>query len=405
MRAASVRVKVLIGLLAAVVVAGGVYFLVNRDDIEHEWEVGDRFDCPSLVPELPSQRNADVVATGVESEEFVAAEQVTGINFHPESGNVYVTEKTGRVLRVPPDGGDAETVLDLTDMVLSVGNEQGLFGVAFEPDGSFMYVSYIDLDGNSAIDGYSVGGNETPSDPVELLRVEQPHMWHNGGGIFTDTDGSVWFTLGDGGLEIDRSNQGQDRTTLLGSLLRLELDDDRTTLVPAADNPFVGSDEGADEIWAYGLRNPWRAWIDDEEDRLVIADVGDNCFEEVDVIGLDEAGANFGWRRVEGPWVHDEPAPEGAIEPRFSYPRGPGACAVIGGVGTDPDVYPTLEGQYLFSDLCGSELLLLDLDGTEPARPTDIEVTGPTTVERSPDGTVYVGLFDQGVVRLVPADG
>lgn len=398
-----VRFRFLAGAVGLAVIVAAAIFWVNRDEIAHDRELSARFDCPDLIPPLPSSSDGEGLSSGLTLQHLADAEEVTALAVHPITGDVFIAEKAGRLLILPASGGAPSEILDLRKSVRSGGTEQGLLGVAFALDGSTMYLHYTDRNGDSAVEARTAGDREWDHS-TSLFSTSQPYPLHNGGALAVDSGGSLWITLGDGGGEIDRHGHGQDPKTLLGSILRFDPAADGLTLRPAADNPFVGSDDGADEVWAYGLRNPWRIWIDDAHDRMVIGDVGDNCFEEINVIGLDEGGANFGWRRAEGPHVFDPPGSENAVFPRFSYPRGSGACAVIGGVGADDTLYPELEGAYLFTDLCAERIFALDLDGSGPPVPTDLAVRDTTTFAAAPDGTIYVGSYSEGVFKLLPRD-
>ena len=234
-----------------------------------------------------------------------------------QRGVIWITE-AGTVLPVP--------FLDVRALV-NAGGERGLLGLAFHPDyenNGFFYISYTDLAGTSVVARYSVSGTNpdraNPLSAAPLLYAYQPFANHNGGHLaFGPLDGYLYFALGDGGSANDPFNHGQDVNTLLGSLLRLDVDGAFPYTVPP-DNPFVNA-PGADEIWAYGLRNPWRFSFDRETGDLFIGDVGQGAWEEIDFEPAGSPGGlNFGWKDREGPCPRGSGLPCAPAPPPFVDP-------------------------------------------------------------------------------------
>lgn len=283
---------------------------------------------------------------------------------------LFVVEQPGRI-RIVAEGRLLEApFLDLTDRVQS-GGERGLLSVAFHPDyasnGRF-FVNYTDLDGDTRVEEYRVSEDPDRADPTSgrlLLRVEQPFGNHNGGLVAFGPDGMLYVGMGDGGGAGDPEENGQDTGTLLGALLRLDVDGAEPYAVPP-DNPFASDPEGRDEIWAWGLRNPWRFSFDVEEGTLYIADVGQNRYEEVNAAPADEAGLNYGWNVMEGRHCFAEPECDttGLVLPVLVYEH-PDGCSVTGGHVYRGDRLPAVVGHYFYSDFCEGWLRSFRLEDGE----------------------------------------
>lgn len=321
-------------------------------------------------------------------------------------------------------------VLDIRARV-STEMERGLLGIALTPDERSLVVSFTDEDGNSRIESYPVSwvGNATPPEaplvldttsPRTLLTVDQPYANHNGGHVEFGPDGMLYLGLGDGGAGGDPHGNAQDRSTLLGKMVRLDPSGRGPGGLAPADNPFVDVPGARPEIWATGLRNPWRFSFDPETGDLWIADVGQDRFEEIDHLPAAEGtgrGANLGWDLYEGyeEFDHPDPAPPPAsdgpfVEPVFVYPHGPG-CSVTGGVVYRGRAIPPLVGRYLFSDLCDGRIRTLAVTGSGSARePVGIdqidlavEVNQPVGFAVDTEGEVYVLSLTSGIYRMEPA--
>lgn len=398
------RTRILALLLVIEIIGGyGLVRWKNESDDRARKErlaaLAARYKCPTdLVPELPRPDDAEAAASGARLVEVASAEFPTSISFLDDAVAIVTTQK-GLVLLVRPDGS-TDTVLDLSDDIVS-GGEQGLLGSAIDVDGGLLYLDYTDTDGNTRVVAHPI--NETGAvedEALEILRVEQPHRWHNAGGLALDGDGHLFVTLGDGGAQADPFDNGQTPATPLGAVLRIipTPGEGEGHAVPD-DNPFVDRDDADPRLWAWGLRNPWRVALDG--DTLFIADVGDGCFEEIDVLPADDAGANFGWRRVEGPWEIETP-PADHRPPLFSYPRTGGACAVIGGHVYRGTALPELVGRYLFADHCLGEIMTLDPD-SGAVEPLGVSAPTITSFGEGPDGETWVLTLAGQIYRMEPA--
>ena len=285
--------------------------------------------------------------------------------------------------------------------------------MAFSPDyqsDHLLYVDYTDTEGDTRVVEYAApGGTVDPGSRRELLHVEQPFPNHNGGLVLFGPDGKLYIGLGDGGSEGDPQRNGLDRSTLLGKILRIDPapDGGRPYTVPA-DNPFVGQGGSRGEIYAYGLRNPWRFSFDPRTRDLIIGDVGQDAEEEIDVVSSSEAsGADFGWSAFEGDrrFNEDQDA-TGAISPALVASHDDGNCSVTGGlVVRDPDL-PTLAGRYVYGDLCLGELRSFAPEPGERAA-DDValgpRVEGLSSFGTDNDGNVYATSISGPVYRLDPA--
>ncbi len=339
---------------------------------------------------------------------------VTAPALGPRSDDVFVVEQGGRIERVAPDGSTS-TFLDVSGDITS-GGEQGLLSLAF-PDGDphRFYIDYTDADGNTRVVEYGTSDDGTRAEPSSartVLEVDQPYANHNGGQLQFDPNGLLYIGLGDGGNEGDPDRTAQDLSSPLGKILRIdpEASGGKPYSIPP-DNPFAGPDAPAGalpEIFAYGLRNPWRFSFDSgTAGDLWIGDVGQNEFEEVDGVTRKEAvGANFGWSAYEGEkrFNTDQKAP-GAIPPVLTYPHSGGACSITGGyVVRDPRL-PGLDGRYVYGDFCTGELRSFP---ARPGRPAeDDRALGATVPNLSSFGVdhtnrVYATSLNGPVYRLDP---
>ncbi len=318
------------------------------------------------------------------------------------SGRLFVVEQAGRI-RVVLNGRLSEpSFLDITDRVSS-GGERGLLGLTFHPgfpEDPRFFVDYTDLNGDTVVAEFRVGaGDPAVGDPDServLIQIEQPFANHNGGGLVFGPDGMLYVATGDGGSGGDPLGNGQRLDTLLGKILRIDVDGSPTGATPPyripADNPFVNTPNAEPEIWLTGLRNPWRIRFDRLTGDLWIGDVGQGTWEEIDVARAGERGLDFGWNRMEG--FHcfqprrgcDE---RGVTPPVAEYGHDLG-CAVIGGVVVrDPD-QPLLDGGYLFSDSCSGNVWMLDPAGSGRREPVLVARSGRSlsSIAEDEDGRV-----------------
>ena len=330
---------------------------------------------------------------------------------------LFVVERQG-VIRIVTDGNVLDTTfLDITDRVGSDSSEQGLLGLAFpsnHAESGLFYVDYTDLNGDTVVSRFQVSVDSDRADPTTeevVLTQDQPAWNHNGGMIAFGPDGYLYIGLGDGGGQGDPDGNGQRADTWLGKILRINVDPDssgnQTYSVPD-DNPYVGDEDALPEIWASGLRNPWRFSFDRETGDLWIADVGQNEFEEVNVIGPNDGGANFGWNLVEGPscFADSDCNPASFVEPVFTYTHSSGdGCSATGGYVSHGQDFADLNGVYLFADYCTGKLWRLFPDGAGGYDVSDPIETGlnVSSFGEGADGRLYVVDLSGGVYELVPS--
>ena len=320
---------------------------------------------------------------------------------------LYVAQKTGKVVAVRDGIVDPVPVLDLRDLV-SLGGEQGLLGVAFSPDGRDVYVNYTDTSGDTHVTGYAMqDGRADTATRREILFVDQPYSNHNGGNLMFGPDGYLYVGLGDGVSGGDPQGNGQSLSTVLGKMLRIDPTPfgDRPYRIPT-DNPFVGRADARPEIWAYGLRNPWRYSFDRQTGDLWIGDVGQSAWEEVDVQPSGSPGGeNYGWNRMEGDHSYgggDPPA--NAVPPVYEYSHDGGGCVVTGGYVYRGASIPDLYGAYVFADFCAGALeAIREKDG----QVIDHRILGPVVSSLSSfgedaQGELYAMSLGGGLYRLAP---
>lgn len=287
------------------------------------------------------------------------------------SGRLFIAQQTGEILLLPAGGGVPTEFLDLSSLVDCCG-ERGLLGLAFHPDyatNGELFVHYTRNEGpptglETVLARYLVSaGDPDVADPGSaeiLLTLEQPNANHNGGDIAFGPDGYLYVSLGDGGGSGDPDENGQDLSTLYGSILRLDIDDQDEGLAYAIppDNPFVGNAEARDEIWAWGLRNPWRFSFDRASGDLWIGDVGQGSWEEIDLQAASSPGGeNYGWDCREGAHDFETTGCDGTyVDPILEYANEAARCAVIGGFRYRGSSEPRLDGIYLYGDFCSGEV-------------------------------------------------
>ena len=315
----------------------------------------------------------------------------------------------------------------LTTDPLATGFEQGLLGLAFAPDfattGRF-YVDYTRADGTTVVERHTVSADPDSANPAGtvLLTVAQPYENHNGGWLGFGPDGYLYVALGDGGSGGDPGDRAQDLNSPLGKLLRLDVSGAAYAIPPS--NPFAGAVTGLDEIWAFGLRNPWRPSFDRLTGDLVIADVGQGQLEEIDFQPrTSPGGENYGWRCYEGTNFYSESAttPCGSclaagcpkIAPSYEYPHTLGRCSVTGGYVYRGDSIPDLEGAYFFADYCAGSIYsgrfvggaLVDVVGrtAELAPGAGLSIDNITSFGEDAQGELYLCDQDGEIYKIVRA--
>ncbi len=334
------------------------------------------------------------VATGVVS-------LVDIVNAGDGSNRLYLVGKGG-VVRVFENGAlRNQPFMSLTGLA-SDGMEQGLLSIAFPPDYPTrreVYVYYTDLGGAGLLSRFQVdaSGLAVIADSQEVvLAVAQPNINHNGGKLLFGPDGYLYLSLGDGGGSGDPDGSGQNLSTLLGKIIRIDVLGDSQPYGIPPDNPFVGQAGRRGEIWAYGLRNPWRMDFDPLTGDLYIADVGQSAREEVNFQPANSPGGeNYGWNRFEGAVCFAGPcgSTAGITMPIFEYPRSSG-CSISGGVVYRGSKYPALDGTYLYSDFCSGRIWGTRRVGSG-FETTELRGPGFSIVSfgRDERGNVYVGDF------------
>lgn len=313
------------------------------------------------------------------------------------SGRLFIVEQGGLIRILQNEALLEMPFLDISERVDDGGNEQGLLGLAFHPDfagNGFFYVNYTEAGGDTVIARFTATENSAnPNSEVRLLGVTQPFPNHNGGGLAFGPDGYLYIGLGDGGSGGDPQGNGQNTSTLLGKLLRIDVNNGDSYAIPA-DNPF------GTEVFHYGLRNPWRFSFDALTGDLWIGDVGQGSWEEIDFLPAGTAGGiNFGWNRYEG--LHDYTAgdqPENYRPPLFEYSHTEG-CSVTGGT-----VYrgpmPEWQGVYFYGDFCSGGVW----GALRVATPTD-ETSVSTRLFETGIQLTSFGVDESGEVYLADRNG
>ncbi|MFH9396281.1 PQQ-dependent sugar dehydrogenase [Streptomyces sp. NPDC017413] len=318
---------------------------------------------------------------------------------------LWIAERAGTV-RVLDDQGLGAPVLDISDETTTDG-ERGLLGVAFDKTFAHFYISFTDLEGTSRVDEFAVeGGRLRPETRRTVLTQAQPYANHNGGDIKFGPDGYLYIAFGDGGSGGDPHGNGQKLDTLLGKLLRIDPSGGEPYAIPA-DNPFVDDADAKDEIWSYGLRNPWRFSFDAGTGDLLIGDVGQSDWEEIDWAPADsEGGENYGWSSMEGTHpFRGGTEPANHVPPVHEYDRTGLGCSVTGGYVYRGDALPDLRGRYVFSDYCDGTLRTLQLENGEVTGVGDLGVSGGEVISfvEGGDGELYVLGSAGAVSRVDPA--
>ncbi len=297
------------------------------------------------------------------------------------SGRIFVVEQGGTIRVVEGSAGADEPFLDISELTEASG-EQGLLGLAFHPDyetNDRLFINYTDNAGDTVVAEYRTGGDDAnrvdPDSAKVLLRIDQPFANHNGGHLAFGPDGFLYIGTGDGGSAGDPNDNGQRLDTHLGKLLRIDVDS-RTNGFPYGipnDNPFIRREGARPEIWAYGLRNPWRFSFDSQTQTLWIADVGQSSIEEINRVPDAAAGLNYGWDDMEGSLCYEPPSgceTDDRVVPLTEYTRSEGGSVTGGFVyrGTDR----RLAGGYFFGDYLSGRIWAVRADGPARQAPTEV---------------------------------
>ncbi|MFD9191657.1 PQQ-dependent sugar dehydrogenase [Streptomyces phaeochromogenes] len=320
-------------------------------------------------------------------------------------GTVWIAERAGTV-RVLDDKGLGEPVLDISAETTTDG-ERGLLGIAFDKRFAHFYISFTNLEGTSTVDEFAVRhGKIRPNTRRTVITQTQPYSNHNGGDIRFGPDGYLYIALGDGGSGGDPHGNGQNLDTLLGKMLRIDPQGGKPYAIPR-DNPFVDVPNAKDEIWAYGLRNPWRFSFDARTGDLLIGDVGQNDWEEIDwAPAKSRGGENYGWSQMEGTHpFRGGTEPANHVPPVHEYDRTGLGCSVTGGYVYRGRAIPDLKGQYVFSDYCDGTLRTLRMRNGKVTGESDLGVNGGEVISfvQGGDGELYVLAIGGSVSRIDPA--
>jgi glucose/arabinose dehydrogenase len=289
---------------------------------------------------------------------------------------LFVTEKAGSI-KIADLAGNVfnDLFLDISAKVKSSGSEQGLLGLAFHPEyatNGYFYVDYIGLDGNTYVSRFQVSNNDPnladPNSETPVLFIFQPFPNHNGGALKFGPDGYLYISSGDGGREGDPLNAGQNKHSFLGKILRIDVNNGSPYAIPPS-NPFVNDTAFAPEIWAYGLRNPWRMSFDKAKGNLWIGDVGQDEWEEVDLQRSGSPGGqNYGWNCTEGRHPFEPEhcnSPKEITQPIAEYPHDGDDCTIIGGFVYRGTQFPNMQGKYFNVDYCSGRIRAVFLSGNQ----------------------------------------
>ena len=338
---------------------------------------------------------------GLRLRTIVEADRPIGFALHPDR-SFYVVEQTGKIRELVGTTLGA-TVLDVSKEI-SDGGEQGLLGAVFATEGRWLYVNVTNVDGDTEIRAYPfASGRADQTRMVKVLEVAQPFANYNGGGLVMDREGVLWIGLGDGGSAGDPGNRAQDLGELLGKILRI-------VPTPEGSSPYqipsgnLEPSRGRPEIWAYGLRNPWRFTIDEPTGTVWIGDVGQNAIEEIDAVPRNAALPNFGWKLREGlrPYNGGD-KPNDNVDPVYDYPHSSGGCSVTGGVVSRAASLPSLRGGYLFGDYCDGKIRVLrrnSVTGRTTVGATGLTMKSLSGFGTNADGNVFVSSTNGSVKQI-----
>jgi len=358
----------------------------------------DNFQVERVFPDLSFQEMTNLIQPGDTNDLIFIAEQ---------RGVIYAFSAN--------NSQQADIFLDITDRVNRGGDEEGLLGLAFDHDyqgNGYFYVYYSAADPRrSVLSRFSLDQENTniadPQSEVVIMEVAQPYSNHNGGQLAFGPDGYLYIGLGDGGSGGDPLGNGQNLSTLLGSILRIDvsgLSAPGDYEIPA-DNPFVGTEGARPEIWAYGLRNPWRFSFDSETGLLWAGDVGQNLWEEIDII---TKGANYGWNIMEGFHCYSPSTgcnQSGLTLPVVEYGHSEG-CSVTGGYVYRGAQIASLQGHYIYGDYCSGNIWALAYNGSAVAENKLLVVSSLSITSFGVDlaGNLYILDRQGGIYTLVQTE-
>jgi glucose/arabinose dehydrogenase len=365
-----------------------------------------------LATTTDAASTTDAADTKVRLVQVGSFQQPVGVTGAPgDPSRVFVVQRSGQVMLLLNGHVQARPFLDITNLVYSQGSdEQGLLGLAFPSNYASSGLFYVD---------YTTAGNDirvvqyqrSPSDAnlanpasARLVMAIDHHLYtnHNGGQLAFGPDGDLYIGVGDGGSEDDPENNGQNTDTLLGKILRIDPSPSGGYTVPPS-NPFVGQSGKRAEIWAYGLRNPWRFSFDRTTGALIIGDVGQNLQEEVDFAPAGTgAGANYGWSIWEGDRRNKPGNAPHAVFPVLIARHSSGYCAIIGGYVVRDRSLPSLYGRYLFGDYCRPQIesVKLSRGNATDLHATGLNVSATSSFGEDARGHIYIASLNGPVYRI-----
>lgn len=382
----------------------------------------------SILVLFPFLQNAQVVAVQSFATGFSSA---VSIVHPPNDSRLFIVQKTGAI-RILNANGTTNATNFLTVSGLSGGSEQGLLGLAFHPNyatNGIFFINYTNAAGDSVIAKYTVSANPQVANPTgtTLLTIDQPSSNHNGGSLVFGPDGYLYIGMGDGGGSGDINGYAQNLTVdasnpsriYLGKMLRIDVDSASPYGIPPT-NPFVGQ-AGKEEIWAYGLRNPWKYSFSKLNGDLWIADVGQNAIEEINKIGnpLPNTGLNFGWRCYEGNANYNTtgcPPFSSTVAPVTQYNHSAARCSITGGYFYSGTMYPNFANKYFFGDYCSGEIAFtndsgvitwaIDLPMSITSFGEDVNgelyVTNGSVIYKIVDSSLNNTAFDKNSISIYP---
>ena len=309
------------------------------------------------------------------------------VRFEPETNIMYIVQQAGKIFI--KNEATTTLFLDWSEHITikPMPDERGLLGMAFDPDynnNGLFYISYVDTENYSVVSRFKVSDNKMKADinsEKKLFYFKQPFNNHNGGHLeFSPIDNYLYISFGDGGKFGDPFNHAQNTGNYFGKILRIDTNSEDGYNIPA-DNPFYGSEYEKQEIWAYGLRNPWRFSFDAINGDMFIGDVGQDSWEEINYLKFDSAGLNFGWNIVEGNHCYSNPECDKRmyVDPMFEYPSDAAywksimglreknitGCSVTGGYIYRGKKVKSLYGLYIFSDFCSGKIWAFDQNSSQ----------------------------------------
>lgn len=378
----------------------------------HLFIVSILFGCTLALGKAGAQQLTTVrVASGLSQPLFVTAPI-------GDYERIFILEQVAARIKILKDGVILpQPFLNLDPRVGNGGGEQGLLGMAFHPDyaqNGYFFVDYTDNAGNTVVARYQVTSNPDSADydsEYIILSLDQPYVNHNGGMLAFGPDGYLYIGTGDGGSAFDPGNRAQNGQSLFGKMLRIDVDGGSPYAVPS-DNPFVGVTGMLGEIWAIGLRNPWRYGFDRLTGDLYIADVGQNQWEEIDFQPAGQGGQNYGWRVFEGNHSTGLSGYSTVVQdttfPIYEYSHSGGNCSVTGGYVYRGGAIPFLQGTYFFADFCSNQIWSFRYDGnnltefqnrtSELAPGGGLSITSISSFGEDASGELYITDLNGGEV-------